>query len=91
MASEGPIPAGAVQILHDGSISLTSPKPGVIITEHPSTSQGATVEAAMAKLHGGDATATSVTSIEPTRGTKKKLEMDWEEDEEEGQDGSHSK
>ena len=91
MASEGPIPAGAVQILHDGSISLTSPKPGVIITEHPSTSQGPTVEAAMAKLHGGDATATSVTSIEPTRGTKKKLEMDWEEDEEEGQDGSHSK
>ena len=89
LASDGSIPAGAVHILHDGSISLTSP--GVIIAQHPSTSQGATVEAAMAKLHGGEAAATTVATVEPTGGTKKKLEMDWEEDEEEGQEESHSK
>ena len=91
LASDGPVPAGAVQILHDGSISLTSP--GVIIAEHPGTSQGATVEAAMAKLHGGEAAATTVATVEPMGGTKKKLEMDWEEEEEEeeGQEGNHAK
>ena len=91
LASDGSIPAGTVQILHDGSISLTSP--GVIIAEHPVSSQGATVEAAMAKLHGGEAAGTTISAIEPTGGTKKKLEMDWEEEEEEeeGQEERHSK
>lgn len=91
LASDGSIPAGAVQILLGGSISLASP--GVIIAEHPGTSQGATVEAAMAKLHGGEAAASTVAvaTVEPMGVTKKKLQMDWEEDEEEGQQGSHSK
>ena len=76
LPSGGAISEGALHILHDGSVSLTSP--GVIIAEHlGTTSRGATIEAAMAKLHG----ATSAATAEPLGNTKKKLEMDWEEDE----------
>ena len=76
LPSGGAISEGALQILHDGSVSLTSP--GVVIPENlGTTSRGATIEAAMAKLHG----ATSAASAEPLGNAKKKLEMDWEEDE----------